>query len=171
MVQAPPLIKKLFATDTYWKREMWFSPMACHWVYQIYSRARMYSEVINQPIMDSTFCCGLFVSFYLKFFVLFSVFLFVYLERTWSYKNEYDWNILYENFFKNYSKQKTEENIKAGKVQQWMLVDNREMRYWWKALPRKKRNPWKNYMDCRNKSIHSQSIVSVIKGEEWHIQG
>lgn len=39
------------------------------------------------------------------------------------------------------------------------------------GFTKKEKEHMENYMDCRNKSIHSQSIVSVIKGEEWHIQG
>lgn len=48
-IQAPPLTKKLSATDTLWQRESWLSPTVSYWVYPSHSH-----RVYVQEKLDNT---------------------------------------------------------------------------------------------------------------------
>lgn len=41
----PPLTKKLFAIDSHWEREIQFSSVAFHWVFQAHSKAGVMLKV------------------------------------------------------------------------------------------------------------------------------
>lgn len=83
--RVPPLVKKLFARDSFWKRESQFSLMAWHWVYQPHSRRRPVPRSSWPPQnRPNVFVCFLLFHFVLLLAVLFhwcfvSIFIFVFL--------------------------------------------------------------------------------------------